>query len=105
MLWTPNFGPMGVTREQVVVDWLKQPGNFERFMQARSGTHKRLGTVRENKRQVAELVCTLLQNAGFHGHTPHGVVIKLIAIIKSYKRAHALATSGGKESIISIALV
>lgn len=104
MLWTPNFGPMGVTREQVVVGWLKQPGNFERFMQARSA-NKRLGTARENKREVAGLVCTLLQNAGFHGHTPHGVVIKLIAIIKSYKRAHALATSGGKESIISIALV
>lgn len=94
MKWSPNLGPMGVSRNRVVLDWLRQPGNCERFMQAGCRS-KRLGAVNENKTEVAGLVCTLLQNAGFRGITPQAVVVKLTSLIKSYKRAHALAASGG----------
>lgn len=96
MKWSTEKGPMGVTRDQVVLDWLKQPGNYDSFMKA-DGRSKMMGTVTQNKRDVVKsTVCVSLQNAGFSGITPHAVVIKLTQWLKNYHRAYALAKSGGK---------
>lgn len=92
------MGPMGVSRDQVALEWLKQPGNYERFVLA-GGTAKRMGKAEETKHQVARLVCTLLQNAGFEAMNEHAVAIKLSILVKRFKQAHALAAVGGKLGI------
>ncbi|KAJ8656776.1 hypothetical protein O0I10_007624 [Lichtheimia ornata] len=99
MKWTDAKGPMGVNRDQVVLEWLKQPGNYERFVAA-GGYAKRLGRADETKHDVAGLVCTSLQNAGFEGISEHAVAIKLSIMVKRFKRAHALATTGGRRKTI-----
>lgn len=92
------MGPMGVSRDQVVLEWLKQPGNYERFIHA-GGVAKRLGKAKETKHEVAKLVCTLLQNAGFEDMKAHPVAIKLSMMLKRFKQAHGLSAVGGKLGI------
>lgn len=87
--------PKYVSAEQVMLEWLKQPGNYERFVQA-CAEGKRQGRVSESKRDVAASICTLLKNAGIYDRSPHAVSIKLCVWVRQYKRAQAVAASGGK---------
>lgn len=90
--------PKYVSAEQVMLEWLKQPGNYERFVQA-GAEGKRQGRVSESKRDVAASICTLLKNAGIYDRSPHAVSIKLCVWVRQYKRAQAVAASGGKLRI------
>ncbi|CDS09109.1 hypothetical protein LRAMOSA10469 [Lichtheimia ramosa] len=75
MKWTADLGPKGVSRDQVVLKWLKHPGNCQRYIQAKE-------------------ICVLLRNAGFHDISTQSVVTKIYHVIRKYKRAHELALSG-----------
>ncbi|CDH60883.1 predicted protein [Lichtheimia corymbifera JMRC:FSU:9682] len=99
MKWSDAVGPMGVSRDQVVLEWLKQPGNYERFIHA-GGVAKRLGKAKETKHEVAKLVCTLLQNAGFEDMKAHPVAIKLSMMLKRFKQAHGLSAVGASRKRI-----
>ncbi|CDH60895.1 predicted protein [Lichtheimia corymbifera JMRC:FSU:9682] len=91
--------PKYVSAEQVMLEWLKQPGNYERFVQA-GAEGKRQGRVSESKRDVAASICTLLKNAGIYDRSPHAVSIKLCVWVRQYKRAQAVAASGASQTLV-----
>lgn len=95
MKWTADLGPKGVSRDQVVLKWLKHPGNCQRYIQASKQSMKQ-GEATETKHDIAEEICVLLRNAGFHDISTQSVVTKIYHVIRKYKRAHELALSGGK---------
>lgn len=91
--WTKENSE-GVTPEQMLLDWLKQPGNYQRYHEASNET-KQAG-IGENKLDVALEFTTLLKKEGVGNVTEHQVRGKLTDFVKKYRMAHALATSGGK---------
>ncbi|KAI7881385.1 hypothetical protein K492DRAFT_186959 [Lichtheimia hyalospora FSU 10163] len=97
--WNPDIHPMGVSPEQVLVGWLQQPGNFDRFRRAKAKKKANtIGASGESRLDVARNILVLLQNAGFEEYRAHGIVIKLGYWINKYNVARRLATSGASEA-------
>ncbi|KAI7881174.1 hypothetical protein K492DRAFT_236815 [Lichtheimia hyalospora FSU 10163] len=94
--WNTNARPMGVSPDEVLLGWLKQAGNYDRFSRADSDA-KKAGRVHESKIDVAREILVLLQNAGFQEFVASGIVVRLTLWIKKYNAAHDLARAGENE--------
>ena len=87
---------MGVSPDDVLLGWMKQAGNYDRFSRANSDA-KRAGRVNESKIDVARDILVLLQNAGFQEFIASGIVVRLTLWIKNYNAARELARAGGRN--------
>lgn len=95
-MWDTDARPMGVSPDDVLIGWFKQPGNFDRFNRADSDK-KKAGRVKESKIDVARDILVLLQNAGFTGFVLSGIVVRGSLWIRKYRMARRLDRGGGKR--------
>lgn len=96
-IWDTDARPKGLSPDDVLLGWLKQAGNFDRFMRADSDA-KKAGRIHESKIDVARDILELLQNAGFEEFVASGIVVRLSLWTKKYLIAPKLNRTGGKNN-------
>lgn len=96
-MWETDARPMGVSPDDVLIGWFKQPGNFDRFDKADSDK-KKAGRAKESKIDVARDILVLLQNAGFTGFVLSGIVVRGSLWVRKYRNARRLDRAGGKRA-------
>ncbi|KAJ8656728.1 hypothetical protein O0I10_007575 [Lichtheimia ornata] len=95
-----NVKPQGnATGDEVLVSWLKEPGNYTRFIKA-NGRNVKNGDAVESKTDVCKDIAALYHEAGFIGCKPSMVFYKLNTWESKHVTAHLLARDGANEAVI-----
>ncbi|CDH58981.1 predicted protein [Lichtheimia corymbifera JMRC:FSU:9682] len=95
-----NVEPQGnSTGDEVLVSWLKEPGNYTRFNKA-NGRNVKNGDAVESKTDVCKDIAALYHQAGFIGCKPSMVFYKLNTWESKHVTAHLLARDGASEADI-----
>ena len=88
--------PQGMKSDQVLLSWLKEPGNYARFTTA-NGRNVKNGNATESKTDVCKDVAALYHNAGFIECKPSMVFYKLNTWESKHVTAHLLARDGASK--------
>lgn len=92
-----NVKPQGnATGDEVLVSWLKEPGNYTRFIKA-NGRNVKNGDAVESKTDVCKDIAALYHEAGFIGCKPSMVFYKLNTWESKHVTAHLLARDGASK--------
>lgn len=93
-----------MTADEVLLEWLKQPGNYSRYVRADGSVPPRLGG--ETRTDMAREVVAKLNAAGVEGHdNPVYTNAKMMKWVRRYKKAHELVCSGGKYLITYVSCI
>lgn len=88
-----------MTADEVLLEWLKQPGNYSRYVRADGSVPPRLGG--ETRTDMAREVVAKLNAAGVEGHdNPVYTNAKMMKWVRRYKKAHELVCSGANEKTV-----
>ena len=82
---------------QVLFEWLKQPGNYGRYVRADGSQTPKDNERIETRTSMAREVQALLRAAGFTRRSHVSINQKMMNWVRRYKKAHQLACSGGNS--------
>ncbi|KAI7881175.1 hypothetical protein K492DRAFT_236816 [Lichtheimia hyalospora FSU 10163] len=85
---------------QVLFEWLKQPGNYGRYVRADGSQAPKDNERLETRTSMAREVQALLSAAGFTRRSHVSINQKMMNWVRRYKKAHQLACSGVDERVV-----